>query len=256
MLANALKRITDASILVNEYIDSDMMDYSQPKPDRVAIDGPSASGKSTVGAILAERWQYRFLDTGIMYRCVTQYALAQDLDMSDERVLGQLAESLRFELSRALGGGSVLTVQGESVSDDLWTDAVTASVSMVSAVGAVRTALVRQQREIGAQCGIVMVGRDIGTVVMPDADLKVYLDASAQARATRRMLQNGNVAGSVTYDEVLAAIERRDGYDSNRSHSPLTRAADAVYINTDALTAEEAVDSIEQKCRRPVGAIR
>ena len=229
------------------------MDYSQPKPDRVAMDGPSASGKSTVGAILAERWRYRFLDTGIMYRCVTYYALQQDMDMADERMLGRLAESLRFELSYAVGGESVLTVHGESVSGELWTDAVTASVSMVSAVGAVRRSMVRQQREIGSQGRIVMVGRDIGTVVMPDADLKVYLDASAHARATRRMLQNGNVVESGTYDEVLAAIERRDEYDSNRSHSPLTMAADAVYINTDDLTAEEAVDRIEQMCQQLAG---
>ena len=229
------------------------MDYSQLKPDSVAMDGPSASGKSTVGAILAERWRYRFLDTGIMYRCVTYCALQQDLDMTDERVLGQLAESLRFELSYAVGDESALTVQGESVSGELWTDAVTASVSMVSAVGAVRRSMVRQQREIGSQGRIVMVGRDIGTVVMPGADLKVYLDASARARATRRMLQNGNAAESATYDEVLAAIERRDEYDSNRCHSPLTMAADALYINTDDLTAEEAVDRIEQMCQRLVG---
>ena len=231
------------------------MDYSQAKPDRVAIDGPSASGKSTVGALLAGRWEYRFLDTGVMYRCVTHFALRHRLDMSDDGALGQLADSLRFALSRADSGESVLTVQGELISDDLWSDAVTATVSRVSAVGAVRTAMVSQQREIGAQGCIVMVGRDIGTVVMPDADLKVYLDASAGARATRRMMQNGHAEDSATYDEVLAAIERRDEYDSNRSHSPLTIAGDAVYVNTDDLTAEETVDHIEALRQRPVGAV-
>lgn len=190
-----------------------------------------------------------------MYRCVTHSALRHRIDLADDGALGQLAESLDFALSRADSGDSVLTVQGESISDDLWSDAVTASVSRVSAVGAVRTAMVGQQREVGAHGCIVMVGRDIGTVVMPDADLKVYLDASAEARATRRMLQNGDVAESDAYRDVLAAIERRDEYDSNRSHSPLTMAEDAVYVNTDDLTAEDVVDHIEALCQRPVGAV-
>ena len=232
------------------------MDDSHTKPDRVAIDGPSASGKSTVGALLAGRWRYRFLDTGVMYRCVTHLALRHQIDLADDGSLGQLAESLRFELKRADNGDSVLTVQGDSISDDLWSDAVTASVSKVSAVGAVRTAMVGQQREVGASGCIVMVGRDIGTVVMPDADLKVYLDASAGTRATRRMLQNGHAAESATYDEVLSAIERRDEYDSNRSHSPLTMAEDAVYVDTDGLPAEGVVDHIEQMSRELVGVNR
>ena len=191
-----------------------------------------------------------------MYRCVTHFALRHHIDPADDGALGQLAESLRFELNRADSGNSVLTVQGESMSEDLWSEAVTASVSRVSAVGAVRTAMVSQQREVGASGCIVMVGRDIGTVVMPDADLKVYLDASAGARATRRMLQNGQAEDSATHEEVLSAIERRDEYDSNRRHSPLAKAEDAVYVDTDGLTAGAVVDHIDKMSRQLVGVIR
>lgn len=221
------------------------MDNLKPKPNRIAIDGPSASGKTTVGRLLATRWHSRFLDTGIMYRCVTHFALQQHLDLDNERALGQLAESLRFELRRGKNGDYAMSVQGLPLSQNLYTDVVTASVSRVSAVASVRTAMVSQQRDIGAQGRIVMVGRDIGTVVMPDADLKVYLDASPHARATRRMLQYGDAPDSTTYHEVLTAMERRDEYDSNRRHSPLAKAEDAVCVNTDGLTLEGVVGRIE-----------
>lgn len=232
------------------------MDNSKPKPDRIAIDGPSASGKTTVGKLLATRWHYRFLDTGAMYRCVTHFALQQRIDLDNERALGQLAESLRFELRSRNIGDHAMIVQGLPLSQDLYTDVVTASVSRVSAVAPVRTAMVSQQRGIGAEGRIVMVGRDIGTVVMPDADLKVYLDASPRARATRRMLQYGDAPDPATYDDVLIAIERRDEYDSNRRHSPLTKADDAVCVNTDGLTLEGVVGRIEDLSARAMGVVR
>lgn len=220
------------------------MSNTQPKPNRVAIDGPAASGKSTIGGLLAARWQHRFLDTGIMYRCVTQYALRHGVDMSDDGALGDLASSMRFSLGKERGGESVLTVCGEVLSDQLHTDEVTSSVSRVSAVGAVREAMVNQQRNIGAQGDIVMAGRDIGTVVMPDADFKVYLDASAHARAMRRVDDKGSADQAASFNEILVSIERRDRYDSSREHSPLTRAADAIYLRTDDFAVSDTLNRI------------
>lgn len=228
----------------------------QPKPNRVAIDGPAASGKSTIGGLLAARWQHRFLDTGIMYRCVTHFALRQGIDLSSDVALGDLAASLRFSLHKGRGGDSILTVCGEVLSDELQTDVVTSSVSRVSAVSAVRDAMVSQQRSIGAQGEIVMAGRDIGTVVMPDADFKVYLDASAHARAMRRVHDNGVADNGATFNEILASIERRDHYDSSRQHSPLTRAADAVYLRTDDYSVTDTFNRVMEIYNQSVGIDR
>lgn len=216
----------------------------QRQPDRVAIDGPSASGKSTVGRMLARRWRYTFLDTGIMYRCVTHYALRRKVDLASEQDLGELALELKFQLRQSATSESELTVCGHPVGRDIYSDEVSASVSPVSAVAAVRTALVAKQRQIGAEGEIVMAGRDIGTVVMPDAPLKVYLDASPGARANRRFAELQHGGGTESYEEILASIAHRDRYDSSREHSPLTRAVDAILINTDALSAEDVVNFI------------
>lgn len=217
---------------------------TEAKPDRVAIDGPSASGKSTVGRMLASRWGYRFLDTGVMYRSVTDFAIRCEVDLSDEAALGDLASSLDFLLQGSEVGVFDLTVCGQRVDDHLYSDEVTASVSRVSAVADVRVALVSKQRQIGAEGEIVMVGRDIGTVVMPDAPLKVYLEASASVRARRRVHELRGRGESVSFDEILASIERRDEYDSSRAHSPLLRAGDAFQIDTDAMIASEVVECI------------
>ena len=230
----------------------------QRQPDRVAIDGPSASGKSTVGRMLAQRWGYRFLDTGIMYRCVTHYALRRKVDLASERDLGELALELEFQLRQSAAGESELTVCGHPVGRGIYSDEVTASVSPVSAVAAVRTALVAKQRQIGAEGEIVMAGRDIGTVVMPDAPLKVYLDASPGARANRRFAELQNNGGKESKEEILASIAHRDGFDSSREHSPLMRADDAILINTDALSAEGVVNHIIETyaAQRPAEPMR
>ena len=220
------------------------MHNMQRQPDRVAIDGPSASGKSTVGRMLAQRWGYRFLDTGIMYRCVTHIALRRKVDLASERDLGELATELEFQLRQSATDESELTVCGQPVGRGIYSDEVTASVSPVSAVATVRTALVAKQRQIGAEGEIVMAGRDIGTVVIPDAPLKVYLDASTTSRANRRFAELLNSGGTESYEEILASIAHRDRYDSSREHSPLTRAVDAMLINTDALSAAEVVNHI------------
>ena len=230
------------------------MQYVQAPPDRVAIDGPSASGKSTVGKMLAERLGYRFLDTGAMYRCVTYFALARQLDISDHAAITELAESLDFQLRTVAGGDSLLTVCGATMSDQLTSDDVNASVSAVSAVPGVRDAMVAQQSGIAADGAIVMAGRDIGTVVMPDAPLKVYLDASAEARARRRTNDVASVATADSYRDVLLSIEHRDERDSTRSHSPLARAEDAVYINTDDLSLSQVVDRIAAACNQRIGS--
>lgn len=232
------------------------MHNMQRQPDRVAIDGPSASGKSTVGRMLAQRWGYRFLDTGIMYRCVTHIALRRKVDLASERDLGELAAELEFQLRQSAAGESELTVCGQPVGRSIYSDEVTASVSPVSAVASVRAALVAKQRQIGAEGEIVMAGRDIGTVVMPDAPLKVYLDASPGARAHRRFAELRCGGGTESYEEILASIAHRDGYDSSREHSPLARADDAILINTDALSAEEVVNHIIETCATQLAAER
>ena len=231
------------------------MSSTELKPCMVAIDGPSASGKSTVGRMLALRWGYRFLDTGMMYRCVTDVAIRRKVDLSDDAALGELARSLEFRLRQSAEGKCELTVCGQPVTDQVYSDEVTASVSRVSAVADVRDALVAKQRQIGVQGEIVMAGRDIGTVVLPDAPLKVYLDASASARAARRELQLRGQGDSVSYDEILASIERRDEYDSHRAHSPLVRAEDAFRIDTDALDAAKVVECIVATYSRSLAAV-
>ena len=220
------------------------MRKTDEKPGRVAIDGPSASGKSTVGRLLALRWGYRFLDTGMMYRCVTEFAIRRKVDLSDGTDLGELASSIDFRLRHSERGMSDLIICGLPVADQLYSDEVTASVSRVSAVADVRVALVAKQREIGTEGEIVMAGRDIGTVVMPDAPLKVYLEASASTRARRRANELQARGAAVSYEEILASIERRDEYDSSRAHSPLMRAEDALQIDTDTLSVVEVVESI------------
>ena len=213
-------------------------------PCQIALDGPSASGKSTVGALLAKCWDCDFLDTGMMYRAVTRSALQNRLDMQDADVLGQLATSMDFAVYLRSDGRWRLKANGHDITDQLYSDDVNRRVSEVSAVSAVREPLVRKQRTMASENPIVMAGRDIGTVVLVDAPLKIYLDASPVTRAQRRTQDvDGNTQGQ-DFDEVLRSINRRDEVDSNRAHSPLRPAQDAITISTDGLNPEEVVRKI------------
>lgn len=210
----------------------------------IAIDGPVASGKSTVGARLAERLGYIYFDTGVMYRGVTWAALARGVPIEDEAAVTRLAESVAIEvLAPTVDDGRQYTVlvDGQDVTWALRQPAVERYVSPVSAYRGVRVAMVAQQRRIAQRGHIVMVGRDIGTEVLPEADLKIYLSASAEARARRRWQEEQARGVERPLDEVLAAVRRRDEIDSSRPVGPLRPADDAVVIDTTELTEDEVL---------------
>jgi len=209
----------------------------------IAIDGPVASGKTTVGRTLAQRLGYRFLDTGGMYRAVTVVALHDRVNLDDQTTLSTLAENMRIEIINSSEGDRLL-VNDLDVTDKLRDRDVDQNVSQVSAVRGVRVALVRQQKDIGKRGSIVMVGRDIGTVVLPDARAKVFLDASVEVRANRRFIEIQNSSGTLTYQNILDDLIKRDQIDSQRSESPLEPADDALILDTRDMTIEQVVESI------------
>jgi len=215
------------------------------RPSLIAIDGPVASGKNAVGSLLAQKLGYRFIDTGAMYRALTWLALERGLDLGDEAVLAELARTASIALA-SLKDGTVCTVQveGQDVSAEMVKGRVERAVSLVAKVTGVRRVLVERQRRMAQGGGVVMVGRDIGTVVLPQAQLKLYLVASARERACRRYLEFLGRGEPAEYAEVLADLERRDRIDSQRSDSPLKPAPDAHIIETDGLGIEEVLKKI------------
>lgn len=223
-----------------------------PIPNIIAIDGPAASGKSTLGRRLADSLGYLFFDTGVMYRAVTWGALQRGLEINDEAAVTNLAETAQIDVcSPSKNDGRVCDVLLDGV-DITWETRrpdVEANVSPVSAYRDVRQALASQQRRIGLRGRVVMVGRDIGTVVLPEADLKIYLDASVEERARRRyeeILQRG---GQADYEQVLTGVRKRDEIDSTRAFSPLRAAEDAVILDSDKLNADEVFVKVEALCR-------
>jgi cytidylate kinase len=214
------------------------------RPNTIAIDGPAGSGKSTLGCLLADELGYLYFDTGVMYRAVTLAAIQHGLVIEDEENIGRLAHQVRIDVrppSVADGRSYDVLLDGEDVTWAIRKEAVNAAVSPVSTYAAVRDAMTAQQRRIAHENRVVMVGRDIGTVVMPDADLKIYLDASVEVRAERRyqeLLARGEAAD---YDLVLASLQNRDRIDSGRKIAPLKPAEDAVIINADDLGIQEVL---------------
>ena len=217
------------------------------KTSTIAIDGPVASGKSTVGQRLASRLGYLYFDTGVMYRAVTWAALHEGIPIDDEAGVGALAERIVISVTPPSVDDNRqydVIVDGYDVTWELRTPAVEKSVSPVSAYPAVRTAMTQQQRTIGLRGNVVMVGRDIGTVVLPDADLKVYLDASVEERARRRYQEKVDRGEKADDLQVLEATRRRDEIDSTRATAPLKPAEDAIILPTDNLGIDEVVQAI------------
>ncbi len=216
-------------------------------PKTIAIDGPAASGKTTLGMLLAQALGYLFLDTGVMYRAVTWAALQQGLTMDDEQAITALAESADIDVlppSEADGRTSDVLIDGQDVTWEIRMPEVEANVSVVSAYPGVRQALTIQQHRIGMRGRIVMVGRDIGTVVLPDADLKIYLDASVDERAKRRYEEVCRRGESASLVKILEGMRERDRIDSSRQASPLRPAPDAVILNSDGLDAGQVLEKV------------
>jgi cytidylate kinase len=209
----------------------------------VALDGPGSSGKSTVGSAAAQRLGYRFCDTGMLYRAVTWLSIERDVPAADgERLAAFVAE---VELvPEADGRLSRLLVAGEDVTEKVAVSRVDRRVSDVSAQPAVRAALLPRQRHLAEGGGIVMAGRDIGTVVLPDADLKLFLDASAEERARRRAEQRGLTPNSPAATRILEDLRRRDRIDATRPIAPLRQAPDAVVIRTDGNTVDQTIEAV------------
>ncbi len=223
-------------------------------PRVMAIDGPAAAGKSTVGRKVGAQLGYPFLDTGAIYRAVTWAALHRGVDLSDEEALSDLAASLSIDVGPPAPESiepSTIFVDGEDVTRFLRQPEVEAAVSLVSRVAGVREALVDVQRDLAGRNAVVMAGRDIGTVVLPEADLKVYLDASVEERARRRFAELSALRIEVTVGDVLRDLRRRDRIDSERSVSPLRPAGDAIVLDTDGLTLEEVVQRVLELVEAP-----
>ena len=216
-------------------------------PSTIAVDGPAASGKSTIGGLLAERLGYLYFDTGVMYRAVTWLAIEQGIPVDDEPAVNSLAERLQIDVVRPTvddGRQYTILADGQNVTWEIRRPEVDMGVSPVSAYAGVRAALTAQQRRIAQKGRIVMVGRDIGTVVLPDADLKIYLDATLQERADRRYRETLARGEAADFDRVLASVQRRDEIDSGRALAPLRVAHDAIVIDTTAMGIQEVLERV------------
>jgi len=223
------------------------------RPLVIAVDGPAGTGKSSVSRGLAHELAANHINTGAMYRIVTLAVLRAGVNVDDRQAVTAVAEATDFSVSFD-PDQDCSYLAGEDVSDEIRGDAVTLAVSAVSAVPQVRTLLVRRQRELIAAAGSVVVeGRDIGTVVLPDADLKIFLTASAEERARRRNAQNISNGLADNYDAVLADVRRRDHLDSTRAVSPLRAADDAVVVDSSDMTQAGTVAHLLELAQQKVG---
>lgn len=216
---------------------------------QIAVDGPVASGKTAVGRLLSKKLGYRFLDTGIMYRALTWMALERGVDPGDAD--GLIAMAKGFELGVVFDEyeDARILVDDQDVTPNLWRQEVDQAVSLVSRVAGVRELLVDHQRRIAAEGAVVMVGRDVGTVVLPDAPLKLFLTASKEERARRRYEELRTTGQGLSYEQVLSDLERRDRLDTEREVGPLRPATDACVMATDDLSLDEVVEQVMAKVR-------
>ncbi|MEA2625362.1 MAG: CMP/dCMP kinase [Candidatus Binatota bacterium] len=218
-----------------------------PMPRTVAIDGPAGAGKSTIGALVAERLGYLFLDTGAMYRAVALAAMRRGIDPDDGPKLTELAKSVRIMIgppTKQDGRAYTVLLDGSDVTWEIRSMDVDRIVSQVARVSGVRDAMVEQQRTLAGQGRVVMVGRDIGTVVLPNAERKIFLTASASERARRREEELASRGERRARQDLLHEILRRDQLDTERAVSPLKAADDAIIVQTDGLSVRQALDNV------------
>lgn len=219
----------------------------------IAIDGPVGAGKSTAARLLAKRLRYRYIDSGAMYRALTWKALQAGLDLDDERSVRRLADATSITLEPD-GDRERILLDGQDVSRQIREREVEQATSKISIYPSVREVMVARQRHMAAQGGIVMDGRDIGTVVFPDADVKFYLTARLEVRAERRYLEVQTAGASRKISDLTEEIELRDSRDMGRRASPLRKADEAITIDTSDLPIAQVVDAMEVEIRRKVAA--
>ena len=206
----------------------------------VAIDGPSAAGKSTIAKMVAKKENFIYIDTGAMYRCVAYYCLTQKIDLNDEKAVEQAIEHIQIRLTP----DNKVYLNDEDVSNQIRQDQVSLGASCVSKYQAVRSFLVDEQRKMAKAGNVILDGRDIGTVVLPNADLKIYQIASVETRAKRRYLENLERGLDADLETIKKEIEERDYQDTHREISPLKKADDAIELDTSNMTLEEVVDQV------------
>ncbi|MEC9489245.1 MAG: (d)CMP kinase [Halanaerobium sp.] len=212
----------------------------------IAIDGPAGAGKSTIARLLAQKLGYIYIDTGAMYRAVTLKALEYNLE--DEEELQELARELDLQFVHLEGKPNRVLLDGDDITEELRSQAVEDWVSIVASYPAVRRELVKQQKKLARDGGVVIDGRDIGTVVLPDADLKIFLTASLEERAYRRWQERSEKGEQVNIEQVRDEMMRRDKLDTSREVSPLKKAEDAIEVDTTNLSEQEVVDEIIEWC--------
>ena len=209
----------------------------------VAVDGASGTGKGTVTRYVAEKLNLVTIDTGALYRCVTLLALNQGIDLDNHKELEKISKEMKVDL-KVENNNQVVILNGEDVSIEIRTQRVANNVSIVAAVKEVREEMVRVQRELAQGKNVIMEGRDIGTTVFPDADVKIFLECSAEERARRRVKQNAENGIETSYEEVLENIKTRDRIDSTREVSPLKKADDAIVVSTEGFKETEGGEAV------------
>ena len=220
-----------------------------PFPLTIAIDGPAASGKSTLADHLAADLKYLFFDTGVMYRALTWAVIKNGILTTDETAITRLAQQIQIDVfppSVADGRASDVLVDGQDVTWEIRQPDVDGSVSVVAAYPGVRQAMSVLQRRIGLRERVVMVGRDIGTVILPEAEIKFYLDASVEERARRRTVELQARGENISYEAILNSMRQRDKIDSTRAVAPLYPASDAIIINSDGLSMEQVLQKVKE----------